>query len=735
MYLAGGTARATGVTIEFNHATGGAGGIGGRGNVGGHGGDVGGDNNRPGVNGGDGGRAGLGGAGGQGAGGGFYVQSGTLDLQSGAILGNQATGGTGGMGGPGGRGGGGGGGALGSRGGPGHAGFPSQHGGGGTGGNGGTGGRGGNGGQGAPGGDGGSGGLGAGGGLFIQGGSVRIDATLIAENRVAGGGGGGGGRAGAGGAGGTGGPGGSGGTGGIGGGSGVAGGRGGNGGMGGNGGDGGDGGTGGSGGKGVGALGAGLYIADGSLTVSSSTIADNIMAIGAGGQAGAGGNAGFEGIAGFAGIPGMGGASGGGNRPGHFGPSGKDGAYGHPGNPGLSGQGGAAGRPGNAALGGGLYVSGGSVSLYNATVAYNDQDGVYQLHGTVDAYNSLFAENGYGGSAGHSGSGGQNGQDYEDARGSATASHSLFGTTPIGFRTDLSDLIDDHPELGPLADNGGPTETIALETGSPAIGAGQNPIDGVTLLTDQRGDVPTGSSWDIGAYQSSGVSSLPTAALAAANVGVGGYGQTSYEFTVTYSGSLGIRAASVAGAVVQVMPPSGLGGPITATVVSTVNGTTNPSSGDPETITVTYKITPPGGSWTTADDGTYTISLGGQPITDSQGQAVSTGTLGTFAVNTGKIAITKYGLIRNLKTNTWSGTIKLTNTGPMAFSGPIFVLFNLPAGAVLEDATGTYDGMPYLEVNVASLAAGATISATVTFNSNVAAGSYSTSYDLGSLGS
>ncbi len=176
------------------------------------------------------------------------------------------------------------------------------------------------------------------------------------------------------------------------------------------------------------------------------------------------------------------------------------------------------------------------------------------------------------------------------------------------------------------------------------------------------------------------MSSLPTAALAAANVGVGGYGQTSYEFTVTYSGSLGIRAASVAGAVVQVMPPSGLGGPITATVVSTVNGTTNPSSGDPETITVTYKITPPGGSWTTADDGTYTISLGGQPITDSQGQAVSTGTLGTFAVNTGKIAITKYGLIRNLKTNTWSGTIKLTNTGPMAFSGPIFVLFNLPAG-------------------------------------------------------
>ena len=87
-------------------------------------------------------------------------------------------------------------------------------------------------------------------------------------------------------------------------------------------------------------------------------------------------------------------------------------------------------------------------------------------------------------------------------------------------------------------------------------------------------------------------------------------------------------------------------------------------------------------------------------------------------VETGKIAITKYGLIRNPRTGFWSGTIKLTNTGTSAFSGPIFVLFNLPAGAILENATGTYDGLPYLEVNVASLAAGATISATVVFNSS-----------------
>ena len=84
----------------------------------------------------------------------------------------------------------------------------------------------------------------------------------------------------------------------------------------------------------------------------------------------------------------------------------------------------------------------------------------------------------------------------------------------------------------------------------------------------------------------------------------------------------------------------------------------------------------------------------------------------------------------------WTGNITLTNTGSSAFSGPIFILFDLPAGAILENATGTYDGMAYLEVNVASLAAGATTSAiTVTFNTNVSPLAYSTSYYLGSLGS
>ena len=51
--------------------------------------------------------------------------------------------------------------------------------------------------------------------------------------------------------------------------------------------------------------------------------------------------------------------------------------------------------------------------------------------------------------------------------------------------------------LGPLADNGGPTLTHALLTGSPAIGAGDN---GVCPATDQRG-VARDTACDVGSFE------------------------------------------------------------------------------------------------------------------------------------------------------------------------------------------------------------------------------------------
>jgi CSLREA domain-containing protein len=65
------------------------------------------------------------------------------------------------------------------------------------------------------------------------------------------------------------------------------------------------------------------------------------------------------------------------------------------------------------------------------------------------------------------------------------------GLTAAGDRQDLD------PRLGPLQDNGGPTDTAALLAGSPAIDAG-----GTCGALDQRGTTrPRGLSCDIGPYE------------------------------------------------------------------------------------------------------------------------------------------------------------------------------------------------------------------------------------------
>jgi CSLREA domain-containing protein len=65
------------------------------------------------------------------------------------------------------------------------------------------------------------------------------------------------------------------------------------------------------------------------------------------------------------------------------------------------------------------------------------------------------------------------------------------------YLTGPGDRINTDPLLGPLQDNGGPTQTHALLQGSPAINAGNS-----SLATDQRGVArPQGSADDIGAFE------------------------------------------------------------------------------------------------------------------------------------------------------------------------------------------------------------------------------------------
>jgi len=79
-----------------------------------------------------------------------------------------------------------------------------------------------------------------------------------------------------------------------------------------------------------------------------------------------------------------------------------------------------------------------------------------------------------------------------------------LGSSSAGLDSDGSCLapIMADPLLHPLADNGGPTETHALQSGSPAIDAGPSGC----VATDQRGVIrpyPSGGNCDLGAYEAS----------------------------------------------------------------------------------------------------------------------------------------------------------------------------------------------------------------------------------------
>jgi len=78
-----------------------------------------------------------------------------------------------------------------------------------------------------------------------------------------------------------------------------------------------------------------------------------------------------------------------------------------------------------------------------------------------------------------------------------SAGHNIDSLDECNF-TATGDQVNTNPLIGPLASNGGPTQSMALLSGSPAIDAGGLPCP----PTDQRGvPRPQGPGCDIGAYE------------------------------------------------------------------------------------------------------------------------------------------------------------------------------------------------------------------------------------------
>ncbi len=166
-----------------------------------------------------------------------------------------------------------------------------------------------------------------------------------------------------------------------------------------------------------------------------------------------------------------------------------------------------------------------------------------------------------------------------------------------------------------------------------------------------------------------------------------------YTFTITFADNVAVAAASLSGSVVQVLPP-GAAAPITATVSSVVDVGGANASGDARSVIVTYEITPPGGSWSSADAGIYTITLGGSPVTDLAGNAVAPGTIGTFTV-LNVVATPTVVVGSTLPGSTYgqsvSFTVVVSGSGPTATGTVQFLIdgkdFGSPVSLSAGDAT------------------------------------------------
>ena len=152
-------------------------------------------------------------------------------------------------------------------------------------------------------------------------------------------------------------------------------------------------------------------------------------------------------------------------------------------------------------LGGAISVSGGTALLQNVTIAGNsaqtaEQEGFSNGGGlsvgnaTLTLQNSLIAGNSARKAGNAPGAG-------PDLSGQASGNFNLLGNASGATLGGSNNQIGVDAKLGPLADNGGPTDTFALLTGSPAINAGNSAED-----VDQRGAArPQGASDDIGALE------------------------------------------------------------------------------------------------------------------------------------------------------------------------------------------------------------------------------------------
>jgi CSLREA domain-containing protein len=159
--------------------------------------------------------------------------------------------------------------------------------------------------------------------------------------------------------------------------------------------------------------------------------------------------------------------------------------------------------------GGGIEVDFGTSTLTNVTVAFNTAPtnaggGLVNTNNVFNVRDSIVSNN--------------TGGDCDSTNLPASQGNNVVGDGTCSF-TQPTDRQSTDPQLAPLADNGGPTQTHALPAISPAIDAGDN---GLCPAADQRGEArPFDGNFDGNAVCDAGAFELrggpPTAATGPAS--------------------------------------------------------------------------------------------------------------------------------------------------------------------------------------------------------------------------
>ncbi len=402
---------------------------------------------------------------------------------------------------------------------------------------------------------------------------------------------------------------------------------------------------------------------------------------------------------------------------------------------GKTGVGGAGGVNSGTGQGGGLYLTGGTATILNDTIAANgivvNQGGSGTTAGTSGSTYTAQAGGLYDNPNANDSVALENTiialdtvfSSANDILGTiASSDHDFIGNgTGATFITSSGDQIGTatsvlNPGLGSLANYGGPTLTMLPTSGSAVIGAGdtaalsaiataENTTSANT--TDQRGYARSvNSKIDIGAdeYQP-GLTISGT--VTPTNVQAGG--TITYTFTVTNPGQFAISDLTLTDVVptnttfVSFTPPSGW-----TTTVPTVGqtgtvtaSTTSLAGGASATFTLVVQVnaTVSGGT-TIQNTASVAPALTGSQIGNAS--VTLSATVGTpLNVITNEVAMFKTPIIPDFDDGkgNYFQLLLLINKSRTTITGPVaLVLTGLPTGVTLTNASGTYNGSPYINI-------------------------------------